>query len=78
MRWARSPRIVVQCAPRAPNGPDHLGLCVPQELDHHGSRYEMVDRYMAAVRLESAEEILKHEDEWEDEKGQVAAGCTQR
>ena len=26
-RWPRSPRFVVQCAPRASNGPNHLGLC---------------------------------------------------
>ena len=24
--WPQSPRIVVQCAPRASNGPNHLGL----------------------------------------------------
>ena len=25
-RWPLSPRIVMRCAPRASNGPDHLGL----------------------------------------------------
>ena len=29
-RWAGSPRITVQCAPRASNGPNHLGLCALQ------------------------------------------------
>ena len=28
-KWRESPRIVAQCAPRAPNGPHHLGLCAP-------------------------------------------------
>ena len=33
----QSPRIVVQCAFRAPNGPNHLGLCVLQhdKIDPH-------------------------------------------
>ena len=28
-RWPGSPRIVMRCAPRASNGPDHLGLRAP-------------------------------------------------
>ena len=30
IKWPGSPRIVMHCAPCAPNGPDHLGLCVLQ------------------------------------------------
>ena len=30
-RWLKSPRIVMRCAPRASNGPDHLVLCALQE-----------------------------------------------
>ena len=30
-RLPESPRIVVQCAPRASNGPNHLGLCALQD-----------------------------------------------
>ena len=30
-RWPKSPRIVMRCAPRASNGPNHLGLCAPPE-----------------------------------------------
>ena len=29
-RWPQSPRVVVQCAPSAPNGQNHLGFCVLQ------------------------------------------------
>ena len=29
-RWPQSPRIVMRCAPRASNGPNHLGLCALQ------------------------------------------------
>ena len=29
-RWPESPRIVMQCAPCAPNGPNRLGFCVFQ------------------------------------------------
>ena len=32
-RRPESPRIVVQCAPWASNGPNHLGLCVPFRYD---------------------------------------------
>ena len=31
-RWSQSPRIVVQCAPQASNGPTHLGLHAPSQL----------------------------------------------
>ena len=30
-RWPQSPRVVMRCAPRESNGPNHLGLCALQE-----------------------------------------------
>ena len=36
-RWPWSHRIVMRCAPRASNGPNHLGLCALQV--HGGSRH---------------------------------------
>ena len=35
-RWPQSPRIVMRCAPRASNGPDHLGLCALQGTASRG------------------------------------------
>ena len=33
IKWLESPRIVMRCATRASNGPDHLGLCALQAND---------------------------------------------
>ena len=32
-RWPESPRVVMRCAPRAPNVPNHLGLVRPSSTD---------------------------------------------
>ena len=39
-RWPESPRIAVQCAPRASNGPNHLGLCALQEFRNKRGQFK--------------------------------------
>ena len=56
IKWPVSPRVVVQRAPRASNGPYHLGLCALQvEIKQH---LEAVDRRLASVEMEKTTTLV--------------------